>query len=170
MDFSFLVRAFNHVSGPVGHLCIPAALAYLCKLNILLAAICGILPDLIDKPLSVFSIGGGRFIGHTLLFAVIVIILFTIWKRKFGLAAFIGLATHLIIDIGALVPWFYPFKQYDFYKGGLDPGNWLKSYFTLNHVGYEIAVVAVIFVVLVGIWILRRYLHRKKKISDSPAK
>jgi hypothetical protein len=170
MDFSFLVRAFDYVSGPVGHLGIPAALAYVCKLNIFVAAICGILPDLIDKPLSMFGIGGGRFIGHTLLLAGVVIILFTIWKRKFGLAAFIGLATHLIIDIGALVPWFYPFKQYEFYTGGLDPVNWLRSYFTLTQIGYEIAVVAGIFVILVGIWLLRRYLHRKKKISDAPTK
>jgi hypothetical protein len=155
--------SFSELTGPVIHIGVPAALAVLFRLNLVVAILCGILPDMVDKPLAVLGIGGGRFIGHTLLFAGVVIVLFTVWKRKYGLAALIGLSSHLLLDLDALVPWFYPFKKYPFYTNTLNIIDWLKSYLTFSQVGLELIVVALAGIIaLVSWWLYHRYARRQK--------
>jgi hypothetical protein len=154
---------FIELTGPVIHIGVPAVLAIVLRLNLFVAIFCGILPDLVDKPLAVLGIGGGRFIGHTLLFAVIIIVLFTVWKRKYGLAACIGLSSHLLLDLNNLVPWFYPFKNYHFNTSDLSIGDWIKSYVTFSHAGLELILVALaVIVVLISWWLYRRFSRRKK--------
>jgi hypothetical protein len=154
---------FNELTGPVIHIGVPAVLAIILRLNIVVAILCGILPDIVDKPLAVLGIGGGRFIGHTLLFAVVIITLFTIWKRKYGLAALTGLSSHFLLDLNALIPWFYPFKSYQFYYSKLSITDWLKGYMTFSQVGLELILVALAgIVVLISWWVYRRFARRKK--------
>jgi F0F1-type ATP synthase assembly protein I len=74
-----------------------------------------ILPDLIDKPLWVLGvISDGRYIGHTLLVAFLVAVAFSIRKRVYGLFAICGSMSHLLLDTSGFIPWFYPFKRYNF--------------------------------------------------------
>ena len=74
-----------------------------------------LLPDLIDKPLWILGvISDGRYIGHTLLVAFLVALVFSLKKRVYGLFAICGWISHLLLDIRGFVPWFYPFKSYDF--------------------------------------------------------
>jgi hypothetical protein len=153
---------FDDLSGPVIHVGLSAALAFLFRLNPVVLVLCGILPDIVDKPLAAMGIGGGRFIGHTLLFAVVVTGAFFLWKRKYGLAALIGLASHFVLDLNALIPWFYPFKQYHFMVTKLSIAEWLKAYFTFSRLGIELlAVLAAAVIILLGWWLYRR--NRKKK-------
>jgi LexA-binding, inner membrane-associated putative hydrolase len=155
---------FNELSsGPVIHVGVSATLALIFRLNPVVTVFCGILPDLIDKPLAALGIGGGRYIGHTLLFAVLVVVAFSLWKRKYGLAACIGLMSHLLLDLNGLVPWFYPFKDYNFYSSKLSILEWLKSYLTFSQVGLElIAVVLAGLVAFICWWLYQRYARRKK--------
>ena len=154
--------SFNELSGPVIHIGISALLALIFRLNLVITVFCGILPDLVDKPLAALGIGGGRYIGHTLLFAGIVIILFTVWKRKFGLSALVGLMSHLLLDLNSLVPWFYPFKDYNFSSRKFSFSEWLKSYLDLSKVGYEVIIVALVgLVACVCLWLYQRYKRRK---------
>jgi len=71
-------------------------------LDIRLLILGSILPDIIDKPISMFLFGNGRIFSHTLLIFLIVLltgIYFYIKRRATGvLAIAIGLFTHLILD------------------------------------------------------------------------
>ena len=144
-------------SGPVGHIGIPVALAYLLRLNPVVAAFCGILPDLVDKHLSAMGVGGGRYIGHTLLSVLLVSVAFSLRKRKNGLAALVGGVSHLLLDLGGLVPWLYPFKGYDFYEQRLNLSRFVREYFTFSGLGMELIWVAIAGVLaFLCLWLLRR--------------
>jgi hypothetical protein len=79
------------------------------------AAFSFILPDLVDKSLWVLGVfTDGRNIGHTLFTTFLVALAFSLKKRVYGLVALCGGMAHLLSDRSALVPWFYPFKTYDF--------------------------------------------------------
>jgi hypothetical protein len=74
-----------------------------------------LLPDLIDKPLWVLGVvSDGRYIGHTLLMTCLVAVAFSLRKRWYGLFAICGGMSHLLSDRSGLVPWYFPFKSYDF--------------------------------------------------------
>jgi len=76
---------------------------------------CFLLPDLLDKPLWMLGIDMGRFVGHTLLFVLLVAFVFFLRKRTYGLFALMGGVLHLLSDVrNSIVPWLYPFKEYDF--------------------------------------------------------
>ena len=155
--------SISGLTGPVIHIGISAILALVFRLNPAVAVFCGILPDMVDKPLAVLGIGGGRYIGHTLLFAVLVVAAFTVWKKKYGLAALIGLMSHLFLDLNGLIPWFYPFKDYQFYTTKLSIIDWLKGYLTSSQIGLELIVVALAgLVAFICLRLFRRYASRKK--------
>jgi len=83
--------------------------------EIAVTAFAFLVPDLIDKPLWMLGvISDGRHIGHTLLVATLVAVAFSLKKRFYGLFAICGSISHLLLDTSGLVPWFYPFKGYDF--------------------------------------------------------
>ena len=156
--------SLNGLSGPAIHIGVSSALALLFKLNPVVTVFCGILPDLVDKPLAALGVGGGRYIGHTLLFAMLVALAFSIWKKKYGLAALTGLMSHLLLDLNALVPWFYPFKDYNFSDERFSFVEWFKNYLTFSEVGWElIIVVMVILVAFIYRWLYRRYDRRQKQ-------
>ncbi len=80
---------------PLAHIGIALLLAKLferrLKLkNYKLVALGSILPDLIDKPLTIVGIGSGRFIAHSLIFTIAA----TLISRELGF----GCAMHLILD------------------------------------------------------------------------
>lgn len=145
-------------SGPVVHIGVSLVLAYLFRLNRLVTIFCGILPDMVDKSLQVFEIGGGRYVGHTLLFVGVVALAFFLWKRKYGLAALVGGLSHLVLDLNALVPWFYPFKEYDFYDEGIYLTQYLREYISISGLGVDLAIAALLGSVgLLCLWLYRRY-------------
>lgn len=72
------------------------------------------LADLIDKPLWVLGvITDGRFIGHTLLTMVLVAGAFYLVKPAYGWFALAGGLAHRLLDVFGFMPWFFPFKHYD---------------------------------------------------------
>jgi hypothetical protein len=155
--------SISGLTGPVIHVGVSAVLALLFRLNPVVTVFCGILPDLVDKPLAALGIGGGRYIGHTLLFAGVMIILFTVWKKKYGLAALIGLMFHLLLDLNALIPWFYPFKEYSFSSRRFSFAEWFSNYLDFSKVGYELIIVALAGVVaFICCRLYQRYTRRKK--------
>jgi hypothetical protein len=159
----------NFPTGPIAHIGISAVLSFVFRLNPFVTVFCGILPDLVDKPLDMFGIGSGRFIGHSLLFVVVVIAAFFIWKRKFGLAALVGLGSHLVLDLNSFIPWFYPFKHYDFPASHLSISAYLKSYLTFSGGGFELIVVVVAAsIAFLGLMIYRRQAKKKAQRKTVP--
>ncbi|MFQ6013274.1 MAG: metal-dependent hydrolase [Thermoplasmata archaeon] len=101
-----------------------------------------LLPDLIDKPLSLAFGIGGRNIAHTLLFALTLTALFVwvrprsvetsnraVWSAAF-LALAIGTWTHLLLDRMWELPevLFWPFLGPGFPLDTFDPFNFLEAY------------------------------------------
>jgi hypothetical protein len=155
------------VTGPILHFGVSAGLAFVFKLNPVITIICGLLPDMLDAPLAAFGIGGGRYIGHTLLFAAVVVGLFFLWRRRYGYAAFAGLASHLILDLNGFVPWLYPFKNYVFPDKKLSFYEWFKNYLDLTHAGYELLVIVILgIVIFIGWWLYKRHTQKEKKSTD----
>ena len=74
-------------------------------------------PDIIDKLISLPITNQGRYIGHSLLFDVLVCFLILILFRKNNrvwLAFILGWQIHLILDVGGFLPILFPFISYDF--------------------------------------------------------
>jgi inner membrane protein len=59
-------------------------------------------PDIIDKPLSFFGFGDGRFLTHTLLITAIILlaalIIFLFRRKTWLLAIAVGMLAHLVLD------------------------------------------------------------------------
>lgn len=148
-------------TGPIGHIGISLAAAYLLRLNMAVTVFCGILPDLLDKPLTaLLGLTQGRYVGHTLLFIFLIVVAFFIWKRKYGVAALVGGISHLLLDLGGFVPWFYPFVSYQFEHGRVDFATYFRQYFTLSNIGIELIIVALTGLIL---FLARRLYLRNKE-------
>ena len=81
---------------PLGHIGITLLLSrivsnrFRISLNMKLIVIASMLPDILDKPLGILGIGGGRFIFHSLAF---VVLLYFVRKELY-----FGSLIHLILD------------------------------------------------------------------------
>jgi hypothetical protein len=151
----------NWPTGPIAHAGFSYIVAYIFRLNPVVTVFCGLLPDLVDKPLLMIGTGGGRFFGHSLLFGIINTSLFLVWRRRYAPAALAGFATHLLLDLNALIPWFYPFKSYAVYSRDLDFSAWVKDYLSFSQAGFELVLVVFVFVVVyIGFYLYHRYAHK----------
>lgn len=86
------------------------------KVNRYALLIGALFPDIIDKPLQLLNIGGGRAFGHTLLFLIIAFVslhLLSKGNKSVSIPFLFGMIFHLILDI-PYVPLFYPFISYEF--------------------------------------------------------
>ena len=97
------------------------------------------------------------------MFAILVSVAFSIWKRKYGLAALFGLASHLLLDLNGLVPWFYPFKDYNFYDEGFHLAGWIKYYLAFSQLGYEFIIAALVGLVAITCRFLYKRYGRQRK-------
>lgn len=160
--------------GPIGHVGVALPVAYAAKLNLPVAFVCALLPDLVDKPLWALGIGAPRYIAHTLLFLLLVAAAFSLWKKVYGLSALLGGLSHLLVDWlggGSPVPWFYPFTSYDFPTREFDPSSFfsnlfsaLEYNFTLPRVGRELIWIAVMLgVVFLCLRLHHWYIRRRKQ-------
>ena len=150
------------LTGPVIHIVTAIGLGLLFRLNILVITLCAIFPDLIDKPLSAFGVGGGRYVGHSLLFAVVIITGLFFWKRKFGFAALLGFGSHLLLDLNTTVPWLFPFVEYEISDRKFDFLLWMKKYTSLSELDYELLIsVPVVIIALIGRFLIQRYMRQR---------
>lgn len=146
-------------------------LARLLRPEIGVTAFAFLLPDLIDKPLWILGvISDGRYIGHTLLVAALVALAFSLKKRVYGLFAICGSISHLLLDIWGFVPWFYPFKDYNFpsvdYHGVI---TWYAVVFTVLELAVVLAFVSagVSLILILGSWIRGRRHPEARDVSRS---
>lgn len=86
-------------------------------------------PDIIDKAISLPITGNGRYIGHSLLFDIVIslIVLAVFWKNKrIWIGFIVGWQMHIILDIGGFMPWLFPFVNYEFPERALSFWEMLK--------------------------------------------
>jgi F0F1-type ATP synthase assembly protein I len=129
-----------------------------------------LLPDLIDKPLWVLGVfSDGRNIGHTLLLVFLVAFAFSLKKRAYGLFAVCGGISHLLLDTSGFMPWFYPFKRYDFpnvdYHGIV---TWYNVAETLLEMAFVVIVVSVVVFLVLSFssWAGKRCKPRARHVSQ----
>jgi len=94
-----------------------------------------LLPDVVDKSLLLAQVGGGRFIGHTLTFALLAFLLAGIKSYPWGVSLSGGVLFHLLGDLNAPLPWLYPFVRYSF--GSREEFDLLEAYFSLSGIGMD---------------------------------
>jgi F0F1-type ATP synthase assembly protein I len=130
-----------------------------------------LLPDLIDKPLWVLGVfSDGRNLGHTLLLMFLVAFAFSLKKRVYGLFAVCGGISHLLLDTSGFMPWFYPFKGYDFpnvdYHGIV---TWYNVAETLLEMAFVVIVVSVVVFLVLSFssWAGKRCKPRARHVSQS---
>ncbi len=74
-------------------------------------------PDIIDKAISLPITGNGRYVGHSLLFNVVISlsVLAIFWKNKrIWIGFIVGWQMHILLDLGGFIPWLFPFVNYEF--------------------------------------------------------
>jgi len=104
-----------HIAIPLLVFEIPRIKSYF-NFNRLALIIGALLPDLIDKPILLLSLGSGRGYSHSMLFvALLYLTIFLISNKKTLIAnsLAIGVLFHLLLDLPE-VPLFAPFIQYNF--------------------------------------------------------
>ncbi len=162
---------------PLGHIGIALSTGYVFRFSLPLVFAGAILPDLIDKPLEALGIGGGRYIAHTLLFVFVVAGLFYIWKNKYGLSILLGMISHLFLDSEGFIPWFYPFKNYEFPETRFSPLHFPSNLFDLilHNSGFSVmlkdmgfvmvAVIAMLMILGLRYW----FKTKKSRLNSSPS-
>ena len=101
----------------LGHLGISALIHHYAKLEFGSLMLGGVFPDIFDKSLcQVLKVTkSGRFAAHTLLALGSSTVIIYIWRGPFSALSWAaGYLGHLLGDLGGFIPWFYPFKAYDF--------------------------------------------------------
>ncbi|MHA1302871.1 MAG: metal-dependent hydrolase [Candidatus Heimdallarchaeaceae archaeon] len=74
-------------------------------------------PDIIDKFISEPIVGYGRYVGHSLFFAILIFIVAILLFRKnphIYVSFIIGWIMHILLDSAGFIPWFFPFVNYEF--------------------------------------------------------
>jgi len=102
------------------------------KINRLSLIIGALLPDIVDKPLFLLDLGGGRLYSHNLLFVIItfLIVYFSSKRNKsISLPFLYGIISHIILDL-PYVPLFYPFLSYELYYIEEPLLYWLMKFWT----------------------------------------
>jgi len=121
-----------------------------------------VLPDLIDKPISLITKSiSGRGIAHTPIFVIFLFFLIYILTRNkwLSLSLGFGMVFHLLLDIPE-VPWFWPIIPLESYEYSLD--SWI---YKLLHDPLIISTEIVSLVGLVGIVISYKILFSGKLIN-----
>ncbi|MGC9467341.1 MAG: metal-dependent hydrolase [Anaerolineae bacterium] len=100
-----------------GHLAVSALEHKYAKLAVVPVMAVAVFPDAVDK-IAHYVLGkteSGRLWGHTLTVALLTSALcLVLFGKRNALSWLIGYLSHLICDIGSVVPWLYPFVVYEF--------------------------------------------------------
>ena len=100
-----------------GHVAISVLQHHYLKTDLAPTVAGGVFPDVVDKTLCqvLHLTPSGRMFGHTLAgLALSAVVVGLIWGRRAVWSWTLGYLGHLLGDMGRLVPWLYPFVQYDF--------------------------------------------------------
>ncbi len=101
----------------VGHLAISALEHRYVKAALVPVMASAVFPDLVDK-IAHYGFGqhaSGRMWGHTLLGVLITsVAVFLLFGRLNAASWALGYLSHLVCDIGGVVPWLAPFVAYEF--------------------------------------------------------
>ena len=100
-----------------GHLAVSALEHRYAKVDFVPVMAAAVVPDLVDK-VAHYLLGStefGRLWGHTLVAALLsTFIVLVLFGRRSATSWGLGYLSHLVCDIGGVVPWLHPLVSYDF--------------------------------------------------------
>jgi len=134
------------------------------EFNRLALIIGSIFPDIIDKPFLLLSLGSGRGISHTLLFAIVsflILFLITRGNKPVSISFLIGIIAHLLLDLPE-IPLFFPFINYDFYILDDPLGEWIHTLFN-NPIVFATEIIGLSILVII---LLMNKLYNIKQITN----
>ncbi|MCK5342386.1 MAG: metal-dependent hydrolase, partial [Candidatus Heimdallarchaeota archaeon] len=125
-----------------------------------------ILPDLVDKPLSMLfpTIFSGRGIAHAPFIILIFcgILRLTVKRKEIAISLGIGIAFHILLDLPGNIPWFWPFVEYPIFPADID-----SYFYTLFHNHF---IITTELIGLVGgvmiLWKNKILFYRKVIVGD----
>ncbi len=100
-----------------GHLAVSALEHRYVKVEFIPVMAAAVAPDVFDKAAHYLfdSTGTGRLWGHTLLAALLsTLLVLLLFGRRSAASWGLGYLSHLVFDIGGVVPWLHPFVAYEF--------------------------------------------------------
>jgi hypothetical protein len=101
----------------IGHVAVSALAHRYLKADLIPVMAAAAVPDVVDKIAHyvLFQGEGSRWMGHTLVGAVVTAALvYLIWGKKPALSWTLGYLLHLLGEFGGVVPYLFPFVQYEF--------------------------------------------------------
>lgn len=100
-----------------GHLAVSVLQHRYLKADLVPVVVAGVFPDIVDKSMcyGLHVVPSGRTWGHTLLsMGLSTVMVSLIWGWRTGYSWALGYLGHLLGDFGSALPWFYPFRPYEF--------------------------------------------------------
>ncbi|MBN1246816.1 MAG: metal-dependent hydrolase [Anaerolineae bacterium] len=135
-----------------GHLAVSALEHRYLKAEFAPVMVAAVFPDAVDKVLHYVAgqTEAGRSWGHTL-FAVLVttVLVRGIWGQQNARSWALGYLSHLLCDIGGVVPWLYPLAAYEF---PVSEGFAMTLWQSLTNIPKMILELALSIWALVGLW------------------
>lgn len=101
----------------IGHLAVSALEHRYLKADLPAVMAAAVVPDAVDKLLhyALKLAPTGRLWGHTLLgLLASTLLVYLLWGRRVAASWALGYSSHLLCDVGGVVPWLYPFATYEF--------------------------------------------------------
>ena len=100
-----------------GHLAVSALEHRYAKVPFVPVMAAAVIPDIVDK-IAHYGFGqyaSGRMWGHTLVGVVVSsLIALALFGKRNAIGWMVGYISHLVCDIGGVMPWFAPLVQYEF--------------------------------------------------------
>lgn len=124
-----------------------------------------ILPDLVDKPLTMLfpTVFSGRGITHAPFIIMIFcgILYFLVKRKDMVISLVIGMIFHILLDLPGSIPWFWPFVDYPILPADID-----SYFYTLLH--NPLIITTELIGLVGGIMILWKYhiLFYRKVVID----
>lgn len=145
-----------------GHVAVSTLAYRYLKADFVLVMAAAVVPDVVDKVAHyVFDQGAGsRWMGHTLVgVAVSTALIALVWGKRLGLSWALGYLLHLVGEFGGVVPYLYPFVQYEFpYDYGFAETLSL-SFTNLPRMALEMGLCLWAGLALFDLWIIKEKRH-----------
>jgi len=145
-----------------GHVAVSALAYRYLKADFVPVMAAAVVPDVVDKVAHyVLDQGAGsRWMGHTLLGVVVsTALIHLLWGKRAAGSWALGYLLHLFGEFGGVVPYFYPFVQYEFpYDYGFAETLSL-SFTNMPRMALEMGLCLWAGVALFDLWIVKEKRH-----------
>ncbi len=151
-----------------GHVAVSALAYRYLKADFVLVMAAAVVPDVVDKVAHyVFNQGeGSRWMGHTLVAVVATTaLIYLIWGKRAAWSWSLGYLLHLFGEFGGVVPYLYPFVQYEFPYDYSFAETLSLSLTNLPRLALEMSLCLWAGLALFDRWILKEKHHKAVRAS-----